>query len=196
MSQVKTRSDQSMGESLPQDDVFKMLSNPRRRHVVHYLAQQETDDRIPLRDLSRQVAAWENNIDPLEVTSAQRKRVYTALHQSHLPKLDDADVVDFDEDRSIVEPTDSLSNLQIYMEVVPHNEIPWSVYYTGLGLFCGSLVIAAGIGLFPFSELPALAWGAISSLLLTGSGLAHIYRSRRMKLGRGEAPPDVHSHDS
>lgn len=171
---------------LPPGDVFEMLSNARRRHVVHYLLQH--DETVTLRALSRQIAAWENNVAPEDVTSKQRKRVYTALHQSHLPKLDECGVIDFNDDRSLITPTERVSDLQVYLEVVPDNEIPWSVYYTGLGLFSASLLAAKTIGLFPFSELSGLAWAVLIVLLYTASALGHLYHTRQMKLG-GEGPP-------
>lgn len=67
------------------DEVFKALSNRRRRNVITYLKQHDDDARV--RDISEQLAAWENDVEIPEVTYKQRKRVYTALHQSHLPKL-------------------------------------------------------------------------------------------------------------
>lgn len=178
-------------ESLSPGEIFEMLSNTRRRQVVHYLLQQ--DDTVRLRDLSRQIAAWENDVTPEEVTAKQRKRVYTALHQSHLPKLDDCGVIEFNDNRSLVTPTDRVSDLQLYLEVVPGNEIPWSVYYTGLGLFSGAMVLVKAIGLFPFSELPALGWALIIVLLFTGSALVHVYYSRRMRLGAAGPPPTLQS---
>jgi len=67
------------------DEVFKALSNRRRRNVITYLKQHDDDARV--RDIAEQLAAWENDVEIPEVTYKQRKRVYTALHQSHLPKL-------------------------------------------------------------------------------------------------------------
>jgi len=78
------------GGTLSKDLVFTMLSNGRRRHVIHYLKQR--GERVTIRELSRQVAAWENGIETDALDYKQRKRVYTSLHQTHLPKLDDLGV--------------------------------------------------------------------------------------------------------
>lgn len=168
--------------------VFEVLSNARRRQVVHYLLQ-EGDGQVTLRELSRQIAAWENDVDPQVVNTTQRKRVYTALRQSHLPTLARNGFVDYDDDRSVVRPTEKVANLEVYLEVVPGKEVPWSVYYTGLGLLLLSVTVAKLVGVFPFGEVPAVLWAAIFAALVTGSGLVHVLKQRRMRLGSDGLPP-------
>ena len=63
--------------SLSNEVVFDVLSSERRRRVLQYLL--DVADRATLRDLSRTLAAWENDVRTSEVTGQQRKRVYTAL---------------------------------------------------------------------------------------------------------------------
>lgn len=168
--------------------VFDVLSNARRRQVVHYLLQRG-EDQVTLRELSRQIAAWENDIDREVVDTTQRKRVYTALRQSHLPTLARNGFVDYDDDRSIVRPTEKVADLRVYLEVVPGKEMPWSVYYTGLGLLLVSVTVAKLAGVFPFGEVPAVIWTAIFAALVTGSGLAHVLKQREMRLGSDGPPP-------
>jgi len=157
--------------------------------VIHYLLQQE--EPVSLRDLSRQVAAWENRIEPADVTPRQRKRAYTALHQSHLPKLDDTGIVEYDTDRGRIEPTDRLAELRVYMEVVPSHEIPWNVYYTGCGLVMGTAAFVAALGVFPFDLLSGFAWAGLTAATLVVSGLVHTYTARQHELG-SEGPPPEH----
>ena len=175
-------------DALGRQQAYEVLSNTRRRHVIHYLLQQ--DEPVTLRDLSRQVAAWENRIEPEAVSSKQRKRVYTALHQSHLPKLDTCGVVDYDTDRGIIAPTDRVTDLRVYMEVVPENEIPWSVYYTGVGLIMGAAALLASFGLFPFDQLSGFAWAGLTATRVVVSGLVHVYTSRQQALGSLGPPPE------
>ena len=88
-------------ESPPLDLVFGILKNSRRRKVIKYLRQRE--ERISMSDLAEHIAAVENGTTPRMLTSKQRKRVYVALYQCHLPKMDDAGVVDFNNDRGTIE---------------------------------------------------------------------------------------------
>lgn len=171
----------------PYADVFEVLSNPRRRQIVHYLLQRP-EETVTLRELSRQIAAWENDVDPAAVNTDQRKRVYTALRQSHLPVLAERDFIRYDDDRSIVRATDRVSELRVYLEIVPGNEIPWSVYYVGLGVLGVSLVLAKVVGVFPIDAVPSLGWAAVIALLVTVSGLVHVYQHQQLRIG-GAGPP-------
>nr|WP_231736988.1 hypothetical protein [Halobacterium sp. CBA1126] len=123
-------SDELSVDAPTEDELFDVLSNRRRRYAVHAL--EATDSAAEIGDVAEQVAAWEYGVDVEQVSYEERKRVYTALQQSHLPMMDDAGVVDFDKNRGTVEPTDALDDVEVYMDVVQGNEIPWSVYYLGL----------------------------------------------------------------
>lgn len=48
------------------------------------------------------IAAEENDCEIAELTGKERQRVYTALYQSHLPNLDDHDVLTFSRETKIV----------------------------------------------------------------------------------------------
>lgn len=166
---------------LTQETAFEVLSCRRRRHVLHCLKQRGGS--VGLRELSTAIAAWENDVSVEEVTYDQRMRVYTALRQSHLPKMDDAGVVAFDRDRGDVELTDEATELEVYLDVVPHDEIPWSQYYLGIGLLSNGIVLVTWLGTFPFSELPPIGCAALIALLLTGSAVAHTYHDRNNRIG-------------
>lgn len=107
--------DASLPESLSLDVVFGLLSVERRRRTLIELRQ--TDGQTTLSDLATRLAALENDIPEGRVTSDQRKRVYIALYQSHLPKLDDADVIEFDQARGTVELGSNASVLYPYLDL-------------------------------------------------------------------------------
>ncbi|MCO8243302.1 MULTISPECIES: hypothetical protein [unclassified Haladaptatus] len=174
-------------KTLTQETAFKILSCQRRRNVVHYLLQQ--GESVSLHELSKQLAAWENEIVPEEVTYEQRMRVYTALRQAHLPKMDDAHVVHFDANGGTIRLTDDATKLEVYLDIVPHDGIPWSGYYLGLGGVSVGLITLAWIGFFPFDRLPGLAWGFVISLLFLASAVAHKRHDERHRLGKEGRPP-------
>jgi hypothetical protein len=167
--------------------VYDALSNTRRRHVIHCILRE--GEAVELADLSRTIAAWENGVDTEAVTAKQRKRVYTALRQVHLPKLDEAGIVSFDPDRGTVEATAATSNVEAYLRVVPDDEITWSRFYVGLGAILGAVTLFGWLGLFPFSELPGHAWGVLSGLAVTATGVAHVVSDRRHQIGSDGPPP-------
>lgn len=101
--------------SLPKDVVFGLLSAKRRRRVLEFMA--EHGDQTTLSDLADHIAAMENDTEIRLLSSQQRKRVYVALYQCHLPKMSDADVVEFDKNRGLVEPGSNIDQLEPYLDV-------------------------------------------------------------------------------
>lgn len=163
------------------DEVFTALSNQRRRNVILYLNDHAGDARV--RDIAEQLAAWENDLEIPEVTYKQRKRVYTALHQSHLPKLADSGFIAYERDRGLVSLTEESRQLEIYLEVVSKNEILWSEYYAGLALVYLLLVGAAWIGTPAFATVPGHTYATLFALLLLVSALVNRSVMRRNQVG-------------
>lgn len=91
------------GDSLPPDDAFEILRNPRRRHALRILARR--DGTIGLTDLASEVASIENDKRPDDVSSAERKRVYISLYQCHVSKMVEAGTIEYDADTRVVEIT-------------------------------------------------------------------------------------------
>ena len=104
-------------DSLPKDVVFGLLSAKRRRDVLTYL--DESGGESTLGDLAEHIAAMENGIEPRQLSSKQRKRVYVALYQAHLPKMDDADVIDYDQARGSIELRPEAEQLLGYLDLDP-----------------------------------------------------------------------------
>lgn len=162
------------------DEVFTALSNQRRRNVIKYLKLHGAEARV--RDIAEQLAAWENDLDIPEVTYKQRKRVYTALHQSHLPKLAESGFIAYEPNRGTVSLTEESRQLEMYLEVVSEDEILWSEYYLGLAVVCGLLAGAAWIGTVPFASVSGYAYAVLFALLFGVSGLVHRTITRRNRV--------------
>ena len=176
-------------ETLSRDLVFDVLKNRRRRHALHYLKQQ--DEPVELSELAEQVAAWENDSTVEGISAAERKRVYTALYQSHLPKLDDAGIVEYNQSRGIVELSERAEELDVYLELVSGDDIPWSKYYLGLALLGVAVISAAWLQLSPFAVLPDLLWAAIIVTAFSASAVVHTYVTRKRRVGADGTPPEV-----
>ncbi|WP_227378574.1 DUF7344 domain-containing protein [Haladaptatus halobius] len=88
------RKDSSSSPDLSLDTIFDILSHSHRRYVLSYLSQTE-DDLATVADL----VAFVSNHESEDETSVQRTQddaVRVAMHHNHLPKLDDAGVIEFD----------------------------------------------------------------------------------------------------
>lgn len=178
--------------SLTQDEVFTLLSNPRRRGVLHYLRRVE--GAADLSDMATRIAAWEYGTAVEELSADQRKRVYTSLQQTHLQKLDEAGVVDYDDEAARVHPTEATDDLEVYLEVVPGRGFPWREYYLALGAVSSALVIVTWIGVGVFAQVPGIVLAGVITAVFTCSAAAHVRHERTVRLGEGERPPDV-AHD-
>ncbi len=144
-------------------EVFELLSNQRRRHVVRALSAGTGD--TELRPLSREVAALENEKPPADVTPEERRRVYNALQQFHLPKLDEAGALDYDQRRGTVSSTDGLSRLEAYLGI-PQRGQRWCRHSLAAGAAAGLLVAA----LLVATSVPALTAAGAAVPLLVAAG--------------------------
>jgi DNA-binding transcriptional ArsR family regulator len=148
-------------ESLPLDQVFEVLKNSRRREVLKYL--HECESSVSLSDLAEHVAAIENDTTVKALSSSQRKRVYVGLYQCHLPKMDDMDIVDFDQNRGRIELAANAGQLDEYLDADTEQNY-WHHYYASTSLF--------GAGLFVLSHLGAASVGLTPSVVLVALVLA------------------------
>ncbi len=189
MSSAAQQSSGGTADELSEDDVFEVLSNRRRRHAVHTLKRYDHDP-MELGDLAEEVAAIEHDVDVAEISYDQRKSVYTALQQSHLPKMDDAGIVEFDKNRGTIEPTPALEELEVYLEVVQARDIPWSEYYLGLSGVSAAFVAASWLGAWPLTLLPEYGPAIFVVVAFLVSATVHTYFSRKMRLGNTEQPPE------
>lgn len=189
MSLAQSSSSPKQGPELTQTEAFDILSNDRRRHALHYLLSRE--DGTQIGELSRQIAAWENSESLDEVTADERRRVYVSLHQTHLPRMDEAGILHYENSRDTIELTERGESLQVYMEVVDDNDIPWSEFYLGLSGLSAALLAAVWFGAPPFGLAPDLAWGAIIVTLFTITSAVHVYYAEQRRLGTGGSPPEL-----
>lgn len=86
--------------SLPTDTAFELLAHRRRRTALRCLSDHAPS--ISLADLAEEVAVRETgrslpDIDPDEVL-----QVYLSLYHVHIPKLTEAAVIEYVQDRDLV----------------------------------------------------------------------------------------------
>ncbi|MFW6384873.1 MAG: DUF7344 domain-containing protein [Halodesulfurarchaeum sp.] len=178
------RSDHGTRRDLSRDEIFDLLSNRRRRYVLRHLKEKgPTSD---LSTLSDDIAARENDVDPKQVTSKQRMRAYTALRQSHLPKMDRSGVVDFDTQSGDVHLTDAASDIDRYLESIDGTPTRWVLYYLGVGGI-GFLVSAwCLLDIFPLGGIPDAMAGFLLSILVVSLALFHRRSERHSSARRSD----------
>lgn len=175
----------SASARLSREEIFDVLSNERRRHALHYLKRHE-DRRVDLGSLVDYIAARENDTDPGAVDYKQRKRVYSALRQTHLPKLDECDLIEYDERRGEVRLEGVAREVQMHLEYVPEHDIPWCYHYLGLTGTFGVVLLLTHAAVFPFGHLSGLAFATIALLAFGVSAVVHAVYTNRRRLGAEE----------
>jgi hypothetical protein len=135
------------------------------------------------------VAAWENRVPVEEVTSQQRRRVYNTLQQTHIPELEDTGIVETE--RREVSLTERAEQLDIYLEVVPARDIPWSEYYLALGAVSLALLVAVVLGIGPFAAFSGVAVGTFVTVAFALSAAANYYYQNDRLLGSTDQPPEL-----
>jgi DNA-binding transcriptional ArsR family regulator len=169
-----------------EQEVFDILSNRRRRYALYALLD---DDTATIGSLAEQIAAWENDCTVPEVTPTERKRVYTALQQSHLPKLERTGLISFDRESGRVRPTNVVGEMDIYLEVVGEEQLSWTQYYLGLSAVAVGIVAAVWLELPPFRAVSPLLWLTFVVGLFAVSATIHNYRSAGFDAA--SEPPEV-----
>jgi hypothetical protein len=145
---------------------------------------------VEVGDLAEQVAAWETEDARAELESDDRKRVYISLIQHHLPAMADADVVALDEEEGLVRLTEAAADIDIYIEVIPDDDIVWGEYYLGLAALCGGFLAIVWLDVYPFTEFGDTTWFALVVGLFVVSAVVHFLYQRRFRLGNAGPPPE------
>ena len=176
-------------EDLSEDTIYEALSNRRRRYAIHAIKREECP--LDAAELSTYVTAWEQRIEPDEVEYADRKSVYGALTRTHLPKLDDAGIIEYDSETKHIEPTDAFNDVEIHMEVLKGREIPWHQYYLGLSGLAVVLLLAVQVGVPGFAVIDPLTVGVFVVTAFAVSALTHHHYDKRGRLGADMKPPEA-----
>lgn len=173
-----------LGGSLSREDVFEALSNERRRCALYYLQQQAGP--VALGEVVDYVAAWQYDQPVSQLDSQDRMCVYSALHQAHLPKLDDAGFIDYNSQENEIHTHEKAEYAQLYLEYDPGNDIPWSTFYLGLASIGGLLAGLNALAIYPFAWLDSalLLWMVL--VVFTGAALGHVIHDWRNRLAAAE----------
>ncbi|MFC7177441.1 DUF7344 domain-containing protein [Halosegnis marinus] len=163
-------------DSLSQDLVFDLLSSQRRRMVLYYLRRHGGEGTIT--ELADQIAALENDVEPAELTKQQQKRVYVSIYQTHIPKLADAGVVEYDRDSGEVALTRLAREIDRYLTPGSTESYPWELHYLGLTTLGAVVLLLSVAGVPPFAGLSGALLAALLVAAFVVSSVVQFVRSR------------------
>jgi len=161
---------------LARTDIYDVLSNERRTMVLELLAAGDPQD---LGDLAEEIAARETGERP--PPRNKRTSVYVTLHQTHLPKLANLSIVEYDDREKVVSLGSRASTVLAQQEggstesAAPGarwSELSLAVAASGLGLAGGS-----AIGLPGLASLSAGAYAVATLAVLVALLAFHVARN-------------------
>lgn len=116
-------------DRLDLDEIFDVLKIERRRYVLRYLHLADHD--VTVGELAEALA--ERASGNGTYTHRDRKRMYVSLYQSHLPKLRQAGVVEWDDRGGDVRLTAVFGQFEPYLYGRSTPSIRWGRLYLGAG---------------------------------------------------------------
>jgi len=145
--------------------IFDVLRNERRRLVMK--AIEKENGQTTLSDLAEHIGGIENDKPPNALNAQERKRVYVGLYQCHLPRMDDANAIEFDKNRGTVKRGPAADAFVAYLEEDEgrsDSNRHWPSYYCalsggGLALFLLTWGIGAGAVAVPLAASLLLILG-------------------------------------
>jgi len=99
-------------------DVLSFLGNRRRLLTLQYLALFEPGTTIEVRHLARVIRGVETGSPPRNVGTADYESAYNGLIQTHLPKIDQRGLVQYDERRKTVTVEESIEQYIVLTTLV------------------------------------------------------------------------------
>ena len=109
-----------MPHEISESDIFVLLAKRRRRLTLRILRM--TPSTLTVGDLAQHLASLE-----YECPSAEEIRtIHLALYHNHLPRLDEADVLEYDRHQGTIRPGKNFDTLSRYLEGVTQEDLPWS----------------------------------------------------------------------
>lgn len=155
--------------ALEEVEIHSVLANERRQMTLQIL--QEGDGELSARELSERIAEIETGQSPPPRNI--RQSAYVSLIQTHLPKLNDLDIVDYDNGRKSVSLSTSAEQLSTFNN--PEPEPPSDGRYLVASLL--GLVVVVISRVSTSSLAPAVALDVAGLLFLAMVAMA-VYRER------------------
>jgi DNA-binding transcriptional ArsR family regulator len=170
---------------LPAEQVYAVLANERRRRALEQLGS--VGGVVTVHELSTLVAGRETGESP--PPKRCRESVYTSLVQTHLPKLEELGVVEYDRETQTIELSRHARDVSLYTEIVAKGGVTWSELYRALGVASLTVVLAALLGVPLVSAVDPVLWTSLSlgAFALTGAYQLWVNRFsvlRQFRVGR------------
>lgn len=168
--------------------VAELVVNYHRRYALYYLHEQSGP--VALEDVARQVAAWERDTTPREVTATEVEAVRSSLRRIHLPYLAERTAVTYHPDRDQVTCRVDDPMLELLLANDPRTSVRWYRVYLALTATSAVLLALVRLDVPGFSKLGSVATVTVIVGLFAAVSVAHWYDVYRWRRRSDGGPPD------
>jgi len=106
-----------MSEDAPSFDVvLDLCAHKHRRIVLGVLATQRRS--LTIEDLTRAIVEHTYREPPTAVADEAKTEIEAEIHHDHAPRLEDADLVEYDRERQLVEPTEQFDRVETLLSEI------------------------------------------------------------------------------
>ena len=104
------------GTPIELNTALDVCEHKHRRIVLATLVDQQQS--APINDLTNAIVKHNHHIPLAEASSEAVTEIQTALHHVHLPKLEEAELIEYDPERQVVEPTAQFDQEGSHLSVI------------------------------------------------------------------------------
>ena len=160
--------------AIDEGEIHDILRNWRRRMTIKELKSNAGP--MTLRELAETLAAAETGESP--APRNMRNSVYNSLHQTHLPKLDEAGIIQYDSERKTISLESRAHDVGLYMEVVTQYGITWATYYRRLFSLALLTFLGSEIGVPVLADVPGVLLVGVFFVVVAVSTVAQFWSDR------------------
>jgi DNA-binding transcriptional ArsR family regulator len=96
---TNTELDSRVSTRLAEDQLYRALAARPRRRILYHLLDKSSASRA---ELARILAGWRADESEIMVTGAEHKDILLELHHSHLPQLDESELIQYNREAGVV----------------------------------------------------------------------------------------------
>lgn len=96
-------------------DTLEFLGNQRRMILIGYLSLLNRDSSVEARHLARVIRAIELDTSPRFIDTDDYESAYNALIQTHLPRLENRGLIEYNENRKTVAVRENLDQYALLL---------------------------------------------------------------------------------
>ncbi|NUB91653.1 hypothetical protein HTZ84_09410 [Haloterrigena sp. SYSU A558-1] len=105
-----------VGTSTEFNTLLELCQEHHRRIILAVLATEKRS--LTVNDLTKAIVKHNHHTPLLEVSEEESRQIRISLHHMHIPKLEDLSLIEYDQERQLVEPTPQFDQLQPQLSAV------------------------------------------------------------------------------